>query len=355
MRDSETTSAFGGAALAPFTTDLRVFTTTPPSTRQAPDEYLERVVETARWSEAGGCEGTLIYTDNSLVDPWLVAQAIVASTERLCPLIALQPIYMHPYTAAKLVASLGFLYHRRVWLNVVAGGFKNDLTALNDHAAHDDRYARAAEYALLVLRLLDSQVVTHSGRYYRVKGLKMSPSLPPDLRPGLLMSGSSPAGFAAARSIGAVPVKYPKPPGEEDANNHSSEFGVRIGIIARETCAEAWKIAHERFPEDRKGQIAHAVAMSVSDSVWHRQLSANTSKTPDSAIGEGQRNPYWLLPFQNYKTFCPYLVGAYTDVAHVVRDYLRLGARTFILDIPPSEDELPHTAMVFNAARGQTV
>ena len=32
-------------------------------------------------------------------------------------------------------------------------------------------------------------------------------------------------------------------------------------------------VARERFPEDRKGQITHQLAMKVSDSAWHRQLS----------------------------------------------------------------------------------
>ena len=41
-----------------------------------------RVIEVARWSEDTGCTGILVYTDNSLVDPWLVAQIIIENTER---------------------------------------------------------------------------------------------------------------------------------------------------------------------------------------------------------------------------------------------------------------------------------
>jgi len=37
--------------------------------------------------------------------------------------------------------------------------------------------------------------------------------------------------------------------------------------------AEAWRVAHKRFPEDRKGQLTHQLAMTVSDSSWHHQLS----------------------------------------------------------------------------------
>ncbi len=333
-------------------TKIRVFATSPPSSGAEPTSYLRRVAEVARWSEVAGCEGTLVYTDNGLVDPWLVAQAIIESTERLCPLVAVQPIYMHPYTAAKMVASLGFMHGRRVWLNLVAGGFTNDLAALGDETPHDERYERVTEYARVILGLLTGDAITVAGRYYRVQGARMTPKLPPELQPGLLMSGSSAAGFATARAIGAVPVKYPKPPGEEEARYDAIGFGVRIGIIARDTEDEAWAIAHQRFPEDRRGQIRHRLAMKVSDSGWHHQLSRRESATTGARDSAERRSPYWLVPFENYKTFCPYLVGSYRDITELVAGYIRLGARTFILDVPSSEDELRHTNVVFrNATR----
>ena len=96
----------------------------------------------------------LVYTDNTEVDPWLVAQHIIQSTSRLCPLVAIQPIYMHPYAVAKMVSSLAHLYGRRVYLNMVAGGFKNDLVALNDATPHDRRYERLVEYTTIIQRLL---------------------------------------------------------------------------------------------------------------------------------------------------------------------------------------------------------
>ena len=55
---------------------------------------------------------------------------IIQNTATLCPLVAIQPLYMHPYTVAKMVASLGHLYGRRIYLNMLAGGFKNDLAAI---------------------------------------------------------------------------------------------------------------------------------------------------------------------------------------------------------------------------------
>ena len=61
---------------------------------------------------------------------------------------------MHPYTVAKLVTSIAKLYDRRVFLNMVAGGFINDLLALNDPTDHDARYDRLVEYTTIVKRLL---------------------------------------------------------------------------------------------------------------------------------------------------------------------------------------------------------
>ncbi|MGH2955775.1 MAG: LLM class flavin-dependent oxidoreductase [Solirubrobacterales bacterium] len=324
---------------------LTVFSTCPQSKDVERDEYLERIREVARWSEEAGYQGILVYTDNSIVDPWLVTQLVVEATERLSPLVAIQPVYMHPYSVAKMVASIGHLHGRRLYLNVVAGGFKNDLEALNDTTPHDERYDRAVEYVTIIKELLASpDPVSFSGRYYKVTNLRMTPPLDPELFPGLLMSGSSDAGLAAGRAIGATAVKYPKPPDEEEAAPET-ESGMRVGIISREDSDEAWRVARERFPEDRKGQITHKLAMKVSDSEWHRQLS-------EEREADAEDDPYWLVPFQNYKTFCPYLVGSYERVAGELASYMRLGFATFILDIPPSEEEIRHTGAVFREALG---
>lgn len=323
----------------------RIFSTCPQSKDVVRDAYLRQVADVARWSEDAGCEGILVYTDNSIVDPWLVTQVVIESTERLCPLVAVQPVYMHPYSVAKMVTSLAYLHDRRIYLNMLAGGFRNDLLALGDDTPHDERYDRTTAYTQIILDLLRGDApVTRSGGYYEVTGLRLTPPLPPELFPGVLVSGSSPAGLAAARSLGATPVKYPHPPGEEEPPD-GEEFGVRVGIVARDSADEAWRVALERFPEDRTGQITHKVAMKVSDSHWHEQLSQRVDEGAD-----GARNPYWLGPFHNYKTFCPYLVGDHATVADQINHYGRLGATTFILDIPPSREELSEIERVFSLA-----
>lgn len=333
------------------TRQLEYYSTCPQSKDGPPDTYLQRVIDVARWSEEAGCRGILVYTDNGIVDPWLVAQVILQHTRTLEPLIAIQPIYMHPYTAAKQVASLAFLHDRPVALNMLAGGFKQDLVALNDDTPHDDRYLRTVEYTIIMRQLLQSTgPVTFEGRYYTVRNLRMTPPLPPHLFPHIFSSGSSDAGMDAARDMESVAVRYPRPPGEEDdvRGRSATGFGIRVGIIARATTEEAWAVATDRFPDNRQGQLKHKLAMKVSDSAWHQQLSAR----PVEPVSEP--SPYWLGPFQNYQTFCPYLVGTYDCVADLVAGYIRSGYRSVILDIPTNGEELDHIRVVFDLATRAT-
>ena len=324
---------------------LEIFATCPQSADWDRETYARRVIDVARWSERWGCRGILVYSDNRQLDPWLVSHLILQHTASLCPLVAVQPVYMHPYAVAKAVATFGHLYGRRIYLNMVAGGFKNDLTALNDPTPHDRRYDRLVEYTLIIRRLVEgSAPLTFAGEFYSVQGLKLTPPLPAELFPGVFVSGSSDAGQHAAQAMGATAVKYPKAPTEETAPDEGVGAGLRVGIITREDGDEAWALARARFPEDRRGQLTHQLAMKVSDSVWHRQLSDLAAAT---AAGD---NPYWLVPFENYKTMCPYLVGGYERVGEELARYIALGYRSFILDIPPDEDELRHAHAAFQHA-----
>ena len=295
-----------------------------------------------------GLEGMLVYSENGLVDPWLVSQMLIQATDRISPLVAVQPVYMHPYTVAKMIASLAHLHGRRTCVNLVAGGFRNDLAALGDETPHDERYARLTDYGGLIKALTHETIpVTSRSSHYSVDELRLTPPVPPELQPEFMISGSSAAGLRAARALEATALRYPQPPGEEEPQSETGlRTGIRIGIIARESSEEAWRIGLEKFPEDRAGQITHRLAMTVSDSEWHRQLS----RLAEAAAA--RESPYWLGPFQNYRTYCPYLVGTHAEVAEQLSGYLSRGHDTFILDVPSSREDLEHAAMAFGDAVG---
>lgn len=326
--------------------DLKVFTTCPASAMAEPDNGMQRLREVSQWSEEAGCEGMLVFSDNRQLDPWLVSQIIIESTSRLSPLVAVQPAYMHPYSVAKMIASLAFMHDRRVYLNMVAGGFKKDLEALNDDTPHDERYARLVEYTSIIQSLLgNAEPVSFGGRYYGVTNLKLAPTVRPSLLPGVLVSGSSEAGMQAAGQLDAIPVEYPHPADEYEPGSRpvAKASGIRIGILARDTDDAAWREARERFPEDRKGQLKRQMATKVSDSHWHRQLAE-----AEDAAERGE--PYWLGPFNNYQAMCPWLVGSHERVSREIEAYADAGFRTFILDEPADRDDLQHAGAVFQRA-----
>jgi alkanesulfonate monooxygenase len=330
---------------------IELLSTCPPR-RVSTDSrsYLQHVIDVAHWSEEAGYEGILVYTANAAqADPWILAQIILQNTKALCPLVAVQPVYMHPYTVAKLIASLGTLYNRRIDLNMVAGGFRNDLTALNDTTPHDARYARLVEYTSIIKGLLSSpSAISFTGSFYSIDHLRLEPALPIDLMPRIFISGSSEAGVTAARKCGAVAVRYP---GRFDRNaiglaaGDPIDSGVRVGIIAREQDDHAWTVARKRFSEDRKGQVTHMLAMSATDSVWHKRLSeAGSERAGD------EQSPYWLGPFENYKEYCPYLVGSYSRVGEEIAKHIGAGHTAFILDVPPDGEESAHVNRAFERA-----
>lgn len=323
---------------------LSLYSTTPQSKDVPSDEYLDAIVERARWADDLGYAGTLIYTDNGIVDPWFLAQIVIQNTEQLTPLIATQPAYMHPYTCAKLISTLAYVHHRRVCLNMVAGGFTHDLQAMGAHTPHDERYLRLQEYTEIVLALAAGErPVTLDGDYYQVTNLTLTPPVPAELSPGIFLSGTSEQGLATARALDAVEVRYPRPADIEDVGTPGRSC-VRVGIIVRDTEEQAWEYAHERFPPDRKGELTHQVAMKVSDSSWHQTLSErDESWDVDKS--------FWLHPFQSYKTFCPYLVGSYEQVAESLAAYMSRGYWTFILDIPESREEMEQTIRAFEQAQ----
>ncbi|MER7129007.1 LLM class flavin-dependent oxidoreductase [Streptosporangium saharense] len=296
----------------------------------------------SRWTEAYGYAGLLVYTDNNLADPWLCANMIIEATEESAPLVAVQPLFEHPFAIANKIASLAAYRGRGVHLNLVTGGQSRHLAALNDPLVkdHQARYDRLIEYWEVIRTLLTHREhVSYEGVRYPLDRARLGMALPEGLMPRLHLSGSSDDCVRAAKAVGATRLTYPGPPG--DASGLGDGTGIRIGIIARDDAAIAWRVARSRFPEDAEGRRLHRVAARLSPSVWHHELSQR-EETGESV--------YWMLPFKTYKTFCPYLVGSHAEVGAVLAEYHAAGVRTIILDTPAEEDDLHHTALALAAA-----
>ena len=332
--------------LAPAGREVRlavlVYSTCPTTARVSPEAFRQQLADVAGWAERAGLRGLLIFTDNEMIDPWAAAQHIMERTERVVPLVAVQPLYLHPYSAARNISTLAHLYGRRVDLNFVTGGNRRDFQALGCTIDHDERYARLVEFGKIMLDLLDNpERLTHSGKYYQLDGANLQPAMSPDLLPMRFLAGSSPVGIEAARALDAVRLTYPLALEQYDDSSILSGAGIRLGIIARETSEEAWQVAHRLFPPDRVGEAkAKFLVHGVESQWWHRlrQEPVTSGAT------------YWLYPFHSFKTFCPYLVGSYREVGETIARYLGLGVSTLILGESYTEDDLFHAQLALQHA-----
>ena len=180
------------------------------------------------------------------------------------PPIAVNPIYMHPFTAAKFVSSYVQMFGRKVYLNMITGTALNYLEAMKEAVSHDERYNRLGEYIVLMQRLLEStSPVTFNGKYYQVKDLSLLPGVPPGLRPEFLLSGQSDAARQVAAEVGAIGTQMLGPQFERGLNDAKA---MNFGVLTRPTTEEAWAVAHETFPEDEEEQMIQELSMQNTDS-----------------------------------------------------------------------------------------
>ena len=314
-------------------TKLRVFPAISRNIDSA--RYIDELMRAARFSDRNGLAGILLFAGNdTLVEPWSIAQHILANTAECSPLVAVNPVYVHPFTAAKFVSSFALLYHRKIYLNMITGTAASDLHGLGDEQlSHQDRYTRLGEFIHIVRQLLAStRPVNFNGKFYTTNHLQLRPGLPPALMPEFLIAGQSDDAHRVAKQMGCLTMQMLPPNLEEGLNGP----GVNFGIFARENRDEARREAKLFFQDSAEKRELLKYTMENTDSVWKQRLY-DAGKND-----ELQTNGYWLLPFLTYQADCPYLVGSYAEIGTKLRQFVQMKVSTIILDIVADEHELNH-------------
>jgi alkanesulfonate monooxygenase len=311
---------------------LRIF---PAISRNSdPSYYVDELMRIAHFSDRNGFEGILLFSGNDvLVEPWSMAQQIVSQTQRSSPLVAVNPIYMHPFTVARIISSFALLYQRKVYLNMITGTATSDLRGLGDQQSHENRYSRLGEFIFLVRQLLSSaRPINFKGKYYTANHLQLRPRMPAALMPEFLIAGQSDHAYRLAAEMGCLMMQM-LPPNLEDG---ISAPGLNFGIFARPERDEARRAAKLRFQDSTENRELLKLTMENTDSVWKRRLN-DAGQT-----GDLFDNGYWLLPFLTFQADCPYLVGSYADIGAKLRRFADRNVGTIILDVVADEQELQH-------------
>jgi alkanesulfonate monooxygenase len=325
--------------------NIDVFAISPRTTDTA--AYWKNIENTIAYSDKYQFTGNLIFTGNDIyVEAWLLANEI-CHRSGMSPLVAVNPLYMHPFTVAKMITSLGYLYKRKTYINFVTGTSKNDLTSLNDNLTHDQRYDRLTEYITIVKTLLNSHTpVSFSGVYYTIQHLQLRPMLPPELFPEFYIAGASESAMKAADAAGAVKMKmaYAGLDTTDTVLHPQLQEGIYMGIVTRPSTADACQRMQALFPDNPEGGEMLDFSMNNTDAVWKKQLHDHSKEA-------GENNGFSLQPFKHFQADCPYYTGSYEDVGRIIAAYVRAGVKAFILDVPCYEEEYRHIHEAFTAAR----
>ena len=216
--------------------------------RVADFSYFRQVAQAA---DRLGYTGVLIPTGRSCEDPWTLASALAASTERLKFLVAVRRGIMSPTLAARMTSTVDRISNGRLLINVVAGGDPVELAGEGVFLSHDERYEITDEFLTIWRNLLDGKEVNFCGKHLNIKGGKQlfPPAQSP--YPPIYFGGSSPVGQAVAAKHSDVYLTWGEPPAQveqkikevrqlAEREGRAVRFGIRLHVIVRETEEEAW-------------------------------------------------------------------------------------------------------------------
>ncbi|MES2582152.1 MAG: FMNH2-dependent alkanesulfonate monooxygenase [Pseudomonadota bacterium] len=325
---------------------------TAEGAREVNLNYLKQVAQAA---DTLGYEGVLIPTGRSCEDPWVVASALLAVTQRLKFLVAVRPGLHQPSLAARMAATFDRLSGGRLLINLVTGGDQTELEGDGVFLDHAARYEQSAEFIRIWREILtrshDGEAYDFDGKHLSVKGAKL---LYPPLQtpyPPVYFGGSSPAAHDLAAEQVDTYLTWGEPPAEvakkvADVRARAAKlgrtvkFGIRLHVIVRETEEQAWAAAADLISRvDDDTVIRAQAAFSKMDSEGQRRMAAlHAGKRRTREDLEISPN-LWAGVGLVRGGAGTALVGDAKTVAARIQEYADLGLDTFVLSGYPHLEE----------------
>jgi alkanesulfonate monooxygenase len=240
--------------------------------------FTENFHDCMKFCDERHIPGMLISSSGAdFYDPWMMAQYFLQNTKNTSAIIAINPVYMHPFTAARMIVTLSELFSRKLFVNFVIGSNLGDLRVIGDHLPHDERYERMDEFIHIFKSLVFSRKkFSFTGRYYAVENISLLSKMNAELLPEMWISGKSQTSIALARKYDILNLQMI--PMEESAGDNSGKI-YAFSIICRNNIQEIEDAIASQFPKDRFGEILYQQTMNNTDSEWKNDIFENVVKS----------------------------------------------------------------------------
>ncbi|MCY1270710.1 Alkanesulfonate monooxygenase [compost metagenome] len=313
--------------------------------------YIDYLGEIARAAEISGFQGGLIPSFPSTDEPWTVSSFLARQTRTFRFMIAFQPGFLDPLTAARMAATLQRATGGRALFNVITGGGGPAQLWWGDSVPHDDRYTRTSEFLDVLRGVWRGGPFSYDGKFYQIADAGLAEPLSHEDFPEIYFSGSSDAALASAsrhadyylswlEPFDQLREKFARVKERTERLGRKVKCAVRVDVIARATEEEAWAEVRKGFERLAPAAIARfGERRGAGDSVGASRQGANRPQTIDGyrdlIIEPNVWSGFNLLRGGQTNG----IVGSYEQVAERLDQLVGLGADAFILASTPHLEE----------------
>ncbi len=314
--------------------------------------YADYLAEIARAAEISGFQGGLLPSFPMTDEPWAISSFLARETSTFRFMIAFQPGFLNPVTAARMTASLQRATGGRALFNVITGGGGPSQLWWGDSAGHDARYNRTTEFLDVLRGIWSGGPFSYDGKFYQVEHAGLPPLLSHEAFPEIYFSGSSDAALVSASQhadfylswlepFAQLKEKFDRVKEKTAALGRKIRCAVRVDIIARPTEEEAWDEIRRGFDNLSPEALAALKrrAEGGGDSVGAARQGnfrpGTINSYRDFIIEPNVWSGFSLLRGGQTNG----IVGSYEQVAERLDDLVRLGADAFILASTPHLEE----------------
>ncbi len=320
-----------------------------PATEIPPS--MEMFMRVAEAVEAAGFEYALVPVATGCYEAWVSTAMISARTTKLKMLVAARPGLIAPTVMAKMVATFDQLSGGRIYVNLIAGGGRDEMAADGIFVGHDERYELMDETVTLMKAAWTSEAALDwEGKHYRVENAIVRPRPLQQPYPPFYIGGISPAAIDVGAKHADVFLFWGNTPTQIAADMDTvrlqaaiygradlMQYGMRFQVLVRET--------EEQARRDAEGLIAAASERARAGRLHGMgQESAADGRMREFAESTAENN-YWISRhlYAGLTTVRHgagvMVVGNPEQVAATLEEYIAIGCSEFCLSGYPHDAE----------------